>query len=230
VGSTAGVPAYNLPTRENASVATTTAATQIYREAQGWVQVPPDAADAEAKAAFVRWLAADSRHLPAYERALMERGRNDAVNQKVEAALDKHAEFLCAEAKFWRRVATLFGGATLTVDICFLVVNQTFPKTTTDLLIFLVVRLLPLIVLTVGAYLFAPHIYAKVRHARDANALVRVAMRTTDDPAMINTVLASALGIPRNLVMTPEQTTEAREAMRVARGGLGSTSSSSSGK
>jgi len=107
--------------------------------------------------------------------------------------------------------------ATIAMDIWFLAVKQPFPETTTELLDFLVVRLLPLMVLTTGASLFILHTYVKVRRAQDVNALVRVAMRTNDLP-MTNTVLASGLGIPRNLVMTSEQTTEAREIIRVTRG------------
>jgi hypothetical protein len=159
----------------------------------------------------------------------MERGRNDAANQKIEAALDKHADFLEDEARFWRWVAVLVGGAAMAVDVWFLLRNQALPKTSTELLIFLAVRLLPLIVLTVGAYLFGPRIYAKLRLARDANAAVRVAMGT-NDLATTNTVLASGLGAPRNLVMTSGQTTEALEAIRVTRVALPSTSSSPSGK
>jgi hypothetical protein len=210
-------------------VASANVATQIYREAQGWVQVPPDAADVEANAAFARWLTADSRHLAAYERALLDRGRNDAVNQKVEAALEQHADFQSTEARFWRWFGALAWSTVMMVDIWFLFRNQALPKTSPEVLIFLVVRLLPLIVLNTGVYLFSARIYAKVRHARDANAMARVAMRT-NDPAMTHTVVASALGIARNLVMTSEQTTEAREAIRVSQGASGSTSRSRSGR
>jgi hypothetical protein len=198
-------------------VAFTNAATQIYREAQGWVQVPPDAADAEAHATFARWLTADPQHLPAYERALMERARSDAVNQTVEGALDEHAKRTDEDIRFWRWASAGIGGAAMALDIWFLVSIRDLPKTSTELLIFLAVRLSPLIVTTVGAFLFGPRIYLKVRHARDANVMVRVAMKS-NDLATTNTALASALKVRRNLVMPPQQTTEAQEILRLKQG------------
>jgi hypothetical protein len=158
----------------------------------------------------------------------MERGRSDAVNQTDEAVLDQHAKCLDEEVRFWRWASAAIGGAAMAVDIWFLLSIRDLPKTTTELLMFLAVRLSPLIVTTVGAFLFAPRIYTKVRHARDANAMVRVAMKA-GDLATTNTILATALEIPRNLVMTSQQTTEAREVIRmkrVKRGALSPTSSS----